>query len=96
MGKNISINVRVNSEVKEQAEQILASMGLTLSETFNMLLHQINLKKAVPFKLDSKYDYTMEDLKLEVREHMERYAAGKEKTHGPYKNLDELWDSMDI
>ena len=41
MAKNTTINLRVDSEVKEQAAEILATLGLTLSEAFNLLLHQV-------------------------------------------------------
>jgi len=81
MSKNITINMRVNSDIKEQAEQILASMGMTLSESFNMLLHQINLKKALPFKVTAKdYDYTLNDLKEVIKEDIAKYEAGKLET----------------
>ena len=96
MNKNVSINLRVNSEVKKEAEEILASMGLTLSESFNMLLHQINLKKKIPFSIDANKDYTVDDLNYAVREHIAEYESGKEKVNGPYSNLDDLWESMDI
>ena len=82
MGKNISINIRVNSEIKEEAEAVLSSMGLTLSETFNMLLHQINLKKALPFNVDTqtKQDYVLDDLKYILRDEIVKYELGKEST----------------
>ena len=82
--------------MKNEAEKILSSMGITLSEAFNMLLHQINLKKAMPFNLNISKDYTMTDLSFKVREHIEKFESGKDELNGPYSSLEELWDSMDI
>ena len=97
MSKNTTINLRVNSEIKEQAEQILASMGITLSESFNMLLHQINLKKALPFRVNTKkdYDYTFDDLKQVIKEDIAKYETGEDKAIGPFDNLDDLWKALD-
>lgn len=96
MKKNVSMNVRVNSEVKKQAEETLAALGITLSDAFNMMLYQINLKKGLPFNLDTKKDYTMQSLSPRVQEHIEKYVSGADDLIGPFDNLDDLWESMDI
>ena len=44
MSKNTTINLRVDKEVKEQAVKILESLGLTLSEAFNLMLHQEQIR----------------------------------------------------
>ena len=51
MSKNTTINLRVNAEVKEQAGEILASLGLTLSEAFNLMLHQVRIVQGLPFEV---------------------------------------------
>jgi len=98
MSKNVTMNVRINSEVKKQAEEVLASMGITLSEAFNMLLHQINLKKELPFELNTKTkkDYTLADLKPSVLRDIARIESGMEKLHGPYSDLEQMWKDMDL
>jgi len=49
MSKNTTVNLRVNSEVKEQAGLILDAMGLSLSDALNLLLHQIRIQRSLPF-----------------------------------------------
>ncbi|MCL2079733.1 MAG: type II toxin-antitoxin system RelB/DinJ family antitoxin [Oscillospiraceae bacterium] len=51
MAKNSTINLRVDSEVKEEAGEILMSLGLTLSQAFNLLLHQVRLVRGLPFEV---------------------------------------------
>ena len=51
MAKNDTIHIRVNEEVKSNAEQTLSMLGLTISEAVNMLLCQINLIGGLPFQV---------------------------------------------
>lgn len=61
MSKNTTINLRVDSEVKEQAGEILASLGLTLSEAFNLLLHQIRIVRGLPFEIKQRLPFELND-----------------------------------
>jgi len=61
MAKNTTINLRVDSEVKEQASEILSSLGLTLSEAFNLLLHQIRIVRGLPFEIKQRLPVELND-----------------------------------
>ncbi|MDR2591119.1 MAG: type II toxin-antitoxin system RelB/DinJ family antitoxin [Oscillospiraceae bacterium] len=61
MPKNTTINLRVDSHVKEQASEILASLGLTLSEAFNLLLHQVRIVRGLPFEIKQQYPIEIND-----------------------------------
>lgn len=61
MSKNTTINLRVDSEVKEQAGEILASLGLTLSEAFNLLLHQVRIVRGLPFEIKQRLPIELND-----------------------------------
>jgi len=61
MPKNTTINLRVDSEVKEQAGEILASLGLTLSEAFNLLLHQVRIVRGLPFEIKQHIPIELND-----------------------------------
>jgi len=43
--------IRVDSELKAKAEEILSQLGMTMSGTINMFLTQIVREKAVPLNL---------------------------------------------
>ncbi|MGD0630297.1 MAG: type II toxin-antitoxin system RelB/DinJ family antitoxin [Terracidiphilus sp.] len=45
------VHIRVDGEVKEQAAQALAAMGLTVSDAVRILLTRIAAEKAMPFEV---------------------------------------------
>ncbi|MDR2558860.1 MAG: type II toxin-antitoxin system RelB/DinJ family antitoxin [Oscillospiraceae bacterium] len=61
MPKNTTINLRVDSEVKEQAGEILAELGMTLSEAFNLMLHQVRIVRGLPFEIKQRLPYELND-----------------------------------
>ncbi len=53
MGKNVTMNLRVNAEKKKEAENILGEVGLTISGAFDIFLHQVCLQRGLPFEVIS-------------------------------------------
>lgn len=51
MEKTAGIFVRINPEVKEQAENILSELGVSASGAINMFYRQIILQRGLPFEL---------------------------------------------
>ena len=49
MEKTATLNLRVNPIVKEQAEIVLARLGVPMSTAINMYLNQISLTGGIPF-----------------------------------------------
>jgi addiction module RelB/DinJ family antitoxin len=47
------MHIRVDPEIKAQVEPILAAIGLSFSDVFNLTLNQIYLKRKLPFELSS-------------------------------------------
>ena len=92
MVKNATLNLRVNSEVKEQSGKILDAMGLTFSDAFNLMLHQIRIQRRLPFDVVA-YSHTP---KPETLAFLERVDSGKEELLGPFSSKEELWKSLDI
>lgn len=75
--KNTTLNLRVDSEIKEQTGKILASMGLTFSEAFNLMLHQVSIQHALPFELVAYRNRP----KPETLALIERIESGEEEMH---------------
>ena len=46
-----SINVRVDGDVKNQAQEIFSSLGMDMSTAVNIFLRQAVRKKGIPFEL---------------------------------------------
>lgn len=87
-----TIQVRIDSALKQQVEQKLKSMGLNMSTAVNMLAHQIVRQNRIPFDIvasdsDSKLDtlpksvnadmMTDEELRQHLLKGYEEAIAGK-------------------
>lgn len=51
MSKTTSIFVRVEPELKEQAESVLNKLGIPLSNAINIFLRQVVLQNGLPFEV---------------------------------------------
>ena len=49
MAKDSYINARVDKRLKTQAEKVLHKVGISTTDAIRMLLHQIVLRKGLPF-----------------------------------------------
>ena len=92
MAKNTTINIRVDSEVKEQAGKILDIMGMTFSEAFNLMLHQVKIQRALPFDVVA---FT-HNPKPETLAYIDQIENGSEQLIGPFSSKEELWKSLGI
>jgi addiction module RelB/DinJ family antitoxin len=77
--RSSGMHIRVNPEVKSQVEPILAAIGLSFSDVFNLTLRQIYLKRKIPFELSSEQltenGYTAEFEAELLRDAEKAYAA---------------------
>ncbi len=51
MSKTTNINVRLEPELKEQAEFILGQLGIPVSNAVNMFLKQVVMQRGIPFEI---------------------------------------------
>jgi len=51
MSKTANLYVRIEPEVKEEAEYILATLGIPASSAINMFYKQIILQRGLPFEV---------------------------------------------
>lgn len=84
------INIRVNDEVKKEAETIFKSLGLNMSVAMNLFLKKCINEKGIPF-----------DLKIPNRETIEAMEETKKKLNGDierksYKNTNELFEDLGV
>ena len=47
---NTVVRARIDGRVKEEATAVLASMGLTVSDAFRMLMTRVAREKSLPFE----------------------------------------------
>ena len=93
MTQTAGVNLYVDAEVKEQAGKILADMGLSLSEAFNLMLHQVRIQRALPFELVS-YGRTP---RPETLLNIESIENGLGDMAGPFETYEEykIWVDED-
>lgn len=84
MARTANVFVRVEPEVKEQAEQVLDYLGIPMSNAVNMFLRQVVLQKGLPFDVKIPLDtpiaigaLTKEQLDAELAKGMADINAGK-------------------
>jgi DNA-damage-inducible protein J len=50
MATNAVVRARIDGHIKEEAATVLATMGLTVSDAFRIMLTRIAREKALPFE----------------------------------------------
>ncbi|RLA87940.1 MAG: type II toxin-antitoxin system antitoxin, RelB/DinJ family [Deltaproteobacteria bacterium] len=68
MPANAVVRARIDPEVKEEAEAVLAAIGLTVSDAFRMMMMRIAQEKALPFDPLVPHAETIEAMKAARRE----------------------------
>ena len=53
---SVNVTIRVDKDVKKQAEVLFNDLGLNLSSAINMFLHQAIAEQAIPFKPSKKQE----------------------------------------
>ena len=51
MGKTATLNIKVNPDVKENAESVLTQLGIPMATAIDMYLKQISLVGGIPFSI---------------------------------------------
>lgn len=91
MAKTDTLHIRVEPEVKKNAENTLNQLGLSTSEAINIFLHQVILTGGLPFDVIlPQYNTETEVAMQEARD----IASGKVSTKG-YASAKELFEELD-
>lgn len=56
MAKSKGLYLKVEPELKEEAEKVLEELGLNMSNAIGMFLKQVVMQKAIPFKVEIPKD----------------------------------------
>jgi DNA-damage-inducible protein J len=67
MTANTVVRARIDQRVKKEAEAVLASIGLTVSDAFRLMMVRIAAEKALPFQPLIPNDETVEAMKAARR-----------------------------
>ena len=70
MPTNSVVRARIDARVKEEAEAVLASIGLTTSDAFRLMMTRIAREKKLPFEPLVPNEETIEAMKAARRGEM--------------------------
>lgn len=91
MARNYIVQARVDPKIKEEAQEILDSLGMTYSEAINIYLRQIIYNSGIPFEIKTpEFSDEFKEAIAEADEmmkHPEKYKS--------YKNLAEIMEDLD-
>jgi DNA-damage-inducible protein J len=85
MARTATIQARIDPEIKAQAQKILNTLNISLSEAISMYLTQVALQKGIPFELKIPNELTVETLR--------KSEAGLELNE--VGSVDELFEELD-
>ena len=92
MEKNATLNLRVNPDVKRNAETILSQLGISMSTAVDIYLRQISLVGGIPFPVMVRQapDRVNAEIMsaLAIREKMQRGLDDVEK--GNVRDIEEI------
>lgn len=91
MAKTAAISMRVDPELKSEAESIFNSLGLTLTEAINVFLHKSVMEGGLPFDVrQPRYNAATEKAMDEARNIM----AGKVQAKS-YDSAADMFSTLD-
>lgn len=95
MAKTANLYVRIEPEIKEQAESILTALGIPVSNAINMFYKQIILQRGIPFEMKlpqtnvvNMSKLTTQELDTELQKGYQDVLAGR--TRPVSKVFDEI------
>lgn len=84
MSRTANVFARVEPEIKEQAEQVLTMLGISMSNAVSMFLRQVVLQHGIPFEMKLPQNaplacgaLTKEQFDAEIGKGMEDIKAGR-------------------
>ncbi|MBQ3418455.1 MAG: type II toxin-antitoxin system RelB/DinJ family antitoxin [Ruminococcus sp.] len=95
MRKDSTISVRVQSDIKEEAETILKSLGIPVSVVINSLYRQIVYRRGIPFPLTVPSDITTLDTLSEEHLNEKLSDSYAQSLRGDSFSVDEFFDVLE-
>ena len=88
-GTTTNISIRMDSELKAQADALFAELGMNLSTAFNIFVRQSLREGGIPFEIKLE-----KPNKVTVAAMLEAEKIAKDPNVKHYTNLDELFEDL--
>ena len=80
MSEMVNVNIKMDSDVKKDMEQVCAELGLTMSAAFTVFARKVGREKRIPFEVSIDPFYSESNL-AHLRRGIEALNAGKGVEH---------------
>lgn len=79
-GQNVSVNFRMDAELKENVENICKKMGMSLTTALTIFCKKMEQERRIPFEITAEADpfYSESNIRY-LEKKMEDYKAGRLK-----------------
>ena len=96
MSRTSNITVRIEPEIKQQAEQVLGQLGIPMSNAVGLFLRQVILQQGIPFdvKLPQNKLLQIENLS-EQQFNLEIEKGFKDLTEGRFSTAGRVAEKME-
>jgi len=92
--RSANVMVRVEPEVKEQAEKVMDKLGLSASTAINLFYRQMIADQGLPFRPSARTHYKALN-EMSKQEFDERMAVGyAQAINGEVRPADEVFDEL--
>lgn len=87
---SVTMNIRMDSDIKQQAQKLFSEFGLDMSTAINMFLRQSIREHGIPFdlRLPTPNKKTLDSMK-----ESEKIIAGKKSR---FNSVQEMFDDLEI
>lgn len=85
--KNVNVTVRVDEELKRQADSLFNELGMSLSTAFNIFLKQSVREQRMPFVISRNMPNAVTQAAMEA-------AENDEDMYGPFDSIEALKEAL--
>lgn len=91
ISKQSNLNIRLDSNLKKEAEALFKSLGLNMTSAINVFLTQSVKEQKIPFEIKEKKPSRK---LIKALKEADKIISGKKQTK-TYHNVDELFEDLD-
>ena len=85
--KNVNVTLRVDEDLKKQADILFSELGLTLTTAFNIFLRQSVREQQIPFQVTKNIPNAVTLAAMDASEK-------GEDLYGPYDSVSDLMEAL--
>ena len=85
--KNVNVTLRVDEDLKRQADALFSELGLNLTTAFNIFLRQSVREQQIPFQISKNVPNAVTLAAMDASER-------GEDIYGPYDSVSDLMEAL--